>query len=83
VIDRAVVDKNVRVGRESIIGSGDDLTVNPRFPEHYRTGITVIGKNSVIPTRTTLGRNVCVMTDVDAAAFRGERAIPSGSTVEE
>ncbi len=81
-VDRAVIDKNVRVGKEAVIGSGDDFTINSRFPEHYNTGLTVIGKNSVIPPKTTLGRNVCVLTDVDAAAFEGKRAIPSGSTIE-
>ncbi|MFI5291584.1 MAG: glucose-1-phosphate adenylyltransferase, partial [Candidatus Limnocylindrales bacterium] len=59
IVDRSILDKEVSVGPNAHIGEGSDLMVaNRQEPTRLNTGITVIGKRSVIPRGERLGRNV-------------------------
>jgi glucose-1-phosphate adenylyltransferase len=83
VVDRAIIDKEVSVGPNAVVGMGADLdTPNRQEPERLNTGITVIGKHSVIPNGLRLGRNVKIGQEVRASDFGGRRSVPSGGTVE-
>jgi glucose-1-phosphate adenylyltransferase len=82
VVDRSILDKEVVVGQGAIIGDGPDLdTPNQQEPGRLNTGITVVGKRSVIPRGARIGRNVRVAGDIRAADFRS-RVIRSGMTVD-
>lgn len=82
VIDRSILDKEVTVGPGAIVGEGTDLTIpNRAEPSRLNTGITVVGKQAVIPRGVRIGRNVKIGTEVRAIDF-GRRVVPSGSTVE-
>ena len=82
VVDRAILDKEVAVGPGAIVGEGTDYdVVNRREPGRLNTGITVIGKQAVIPRGVRIGRNVLIGEGVRATDFRS-RLIPSGSTIE-
>ena len=83
VVDRAIIDKEVSVGPNAVIGMGADYeTPNRQEPGRLNTGITVIGKRAVIPAGVRLGRNVKVNEEVRPSDFGGRRNIPSGGTVE-
>src|SRR5512135_3004248 len=57
VVDRSILDKEVTVGPGAIVGEGTDLTVPNRIePNRLFTGITVVGKRTIIPRGTRLGR---------------------------
>ena len=72
----------IGVGQGAIIGDGPDLdTPNQQEPGRLNTGITVVGKRSVIPRGARIGRNVRVAGDIRAADFRS-RVIRSGMTVD-
>ncbi len=82
VVDRAILDKQVSVGPNTVVGEGRDLTIaNRQEPTRLNTGITVIGKRAIIPRGVRLGRNVKIAEGVRASDFR-TRAVPSGQTVE-
>ncbi len=82
VVDRAILDKEVNVGPNAIVGTGNDFdTPNVDEPERLNTGITVIGKRAVIPASARIGRNVRIGGDVRPADFRSKR-VPSGGSVE-
>jgi glucose-1-phosphate adenylyltransferase len=82
VVDRAILDKEVAVGPGAIIGDGTDFgEVNRREPGRLHTGITVVGKQAVVPRGVRIGRNVLIGERVRAADFPS-RVIRSGSTVE-
>ncbi len=82
VVDRAILDKHVSVGPNSVVGEGQDLTIaNRQEPTRLNTGITVIGKRAVIPRGVRLGRNVKIAEGVRASDYR-TRSVPSGQTVE-
>jgi glucose-1-phosphate adenylyltransferase len=82
VVDRAILDKEVVVGQGAIVGDGPDFdTPNRAEPERLNTGITVVGKQAVIPRGARLGRNVKVGAGVRTSDFHA-RSVRSGSTVD-
>ncbi|MGH2456050.1 MAG: glucose-1-phosphate adenylyltransferase [Candidatus Limnocylindria bacterium] len=81
VVDRAIIDKDCRIGRGAVVGDGDDLRPNVDEPERLYAGITLVGKRATIPARVTIGRNCRIDPGVTEADFRRRRAIRSGETV--
>jgi glucose-1-phosphate adenylyltransferase len=83
VVDHAILDKQVSVGPNAVVGMGTDFdTPNRQEPGRLNTGITVVGKRAVVPAGVRLGRNVKVLEEVRPADFGGRRNVPSGSTIE-
>ncbi len=82
VVDRAIVDKEVSIGPNAVVGFGDDDTPNRQEPSRLNTGITVVGKRAVIPAGVRLGRNVKINEGVRPADYGGKRVVPSGGTIE-
>ncbi len=82
MVDRAILDKEVVVGKAAIVGEGPDFdTPNRQEPGRLNTGITVVGKQSVVPRGVRLGRNVKVGERVRSTDFIS-RTVRSGGTVE-
>jgi glucose-1-phosphate adenylyltransferase len=82
VIDRAILDKEVTVGKNCRIGHGDDTTPNKQEPERLNTGITLVGKRSTLPDNLTVGRNCKIGTDLRPQDFPAD-TLASGETVED
>ncbi len=80
-IDRCIVDKNVIIGAEAQVGSGDDNTPNGDAPEQINTGLTLVGKGSVVPPKFTVGRNVVIHAYSGAEAFGRRKKLASGSSL--
>jgi glucose-1-phosphate adenylyltransferase len=60
-VDLAILDKRSIVGRGATVGNGDEKnTPNRLYPKHLYTGITLIGKEAVVPPKTVIGRNCIV-----------------------
>jgi glucose-1-phosphate adenylyltransferase len=82
VVDRAILDKEVVVGQGAIVGDGPDFdTPNRQEPSRLNTGITVVGKQSIVPRGVRLGRNVKIGEQVRAADYPS-RTVRSGGTVD-
>jgi glucose-1-phosphate adenylyltransferase len=82
VVDRAIIDKEVSVGPNAVVGSGSDFdTPNQKEPERLDTGITLVGKRAVIPASARIGRNVRIAEGVRPADFASKR-VKSGGSVE-
>jgi glucose-1-phosphate adenylyltransferase len=83
VVDRAIVDKEVSIGPNAIVGMGTELeTPNRQEPTRLNSGITVVGKRAVIPAGMRIGRNVKINEGVRPADYGGKRVVASGGTVE-
>ena len=78
VVDRAILDKRVRVGAEARVGWGDDRM--PITPAGLHSSLTVVGKNTPIPAHTCIGRNCVIAADLSEDAFETDW-VPSGTTV--
>jgi glucose-1-phosphate adenylyltransferase len=79
-IDRAIVDKDVRIGENAIVGEGDDNTPNHELPNALNTGLTIIGKGAHLPAGTRLGRNVVIRPFRREGDFAG-LVVESGRTI--
>ncbi len=79
-LDRAVVDKEVRIGRGASVGEGDDLTPNRACPEHLSSGLVVIGKRAVLPEGLRVGRNARIGASVAEEDFTAP--VPAGGVVD-
>lgn len=79
-IDRSILDKEVVVGRGSVVGVGDANIPNFERPDIVNSGITVVGKRVTIPAGLTVGRNVVIGPGVhDELKERGN--LESGASI--
>lgn len=80
-VDLAVMDKRVKVGKGAVIGKGDRMDIpNKKYPDHLYTGITLIGKEAVIPPGTVIGRNCIINPWCKQNCFK-DNVLPDGETV--
>jgi glucose-1-phosphate adenylyltransferase len=79
-VDRAILDKRVKVGAGAKIGWGEDNTPNGKWPDRLNTGLTLVGKDAVVPAGHILGRNVVVYPRARAKDYSGAE-FASGETV--
>jgi glucose-1-phosphate adenylyltransferase len=79
VVDRTILDKGVRVGRGARLCEGD-FVPNTSGPAMLSSGISVVGKDTVIPDGTVIGRNCIIHPDLGEIHFPG-RVVRSGTTV--
>ena len=82
VIDHAIIDKEVIVGKHCQIGYGDDMTPNKLEAHLLNSRITLIGKRTHLPDNLKVGRNCKIGTDLDPQDFPTD-TISSGETVED
>jgi len=80
VLRRSIVDKNVQIGTDCIIGEGEDIP-NKEFPSHLSCGITVIGKNSIVPDNTTIGKNCIIYPETILNNNLSGYILKSGETI--
>jgi glucose-1-phosphate adenylyltransferase len=82
VVDRAILDKEVVVGKGCQIGYGDDSVPNKLEPGRLNTGITLIGKRAHLPDGLKVGRNCKIGSDLRPEDFPSA-TLASGETVED
>ncbi|MFO7761242.1 MAG: sugar phosphate nucleotidyltransferase [Desulfobia sp.] len=81
LVDLAILDKQVVVEREVVVGYGEDLTIpNKLYPKHLYTGITLVGKETVIPEKTVIGRNCMIRPGTEPRDFPSPD-IPTGESI--
>ncbi|MGD8394622.1 MAG: glucose-1-phosphate adenylyltransferase family protein [Candidatus Eiseniibacteriota bacterium] len=81
-LDRVILDKNVHVGRGCRLGVGPlDTTPNRRCPDHLRTGLSIVGKNTRLPEGLRIGRNVRIGSEVHESHFR-DGVLTDGGSIE-
>ncbi|MCP4538924.1 MAG: glucose-1-phosphate adenylyltransferase [Chloroflexi bacterium] len=78
VVDHAIVDKRVRVGAGAQIGWQGDRSASPRAGVY--DGITVVGKNTLIPTCTRIGSNCTIAADLEENVFEKD-VVPSETSI--
>jgi glucose-1-phosphate adenylyltransferase len=78
-VERAIMDKEVFIGTKTTVGIGNPGIANTEHPKHLYSGLTVIGKRTVIPDRISIGTNCIIGPMLDASSFPKE--VKTGSTV--
>jgi len=80
VIDRSILDKGVVVKAGCHIGFGNDFHINRNNPKVLNTGLTIVGKQAMIPYGAKVGRNCIIYDNVAEADFPGPE-VQSGETI--
>ncbi len=78
IVDRAIVDKQCVIKQNAHMGYGVDYS--PNSVADLTSGISLIGKNAVIPEGIRVGRNCVIAGDSRPGDFAGNM-VPSGTTV--
>ncbi|RRD39138.1 glucose-1-phosphate adenylyltransferase [Leptotrichia sp. OH3620_COT-345] len=79
-LDTIILDKRVYVGKNSLLGHGDDYTPNKAKPDLLTKGISVIGKRAHLPDGSVIGRNVRIFGGVTLNDIN--KIVNSGETLE-
>ena len=80
VVDRAILDKEVTIGRDSVVGEGPADIPNFDRPDIVNTGITIVGKRVTVPSGLRVGRNVVIGPGVHDELM-DQAVLESGATV--
>ena len=64
-VSRSIVDKGCSIGGGAVVGVGDAHVANRLSPSHLDCGITVIGKEAIVPQGFAVGTNCIVHPGVD------------------
>jgi glucose-1-phosphate adenylyltransferase len=78
MVDRCILDKQVEIGAGAHVGYGMDYT--PNRTADLSSGITLVGKGTVIPPNIKIGRNCIIASDARPEDFTTDH-VPSGSNV--
>jgi glucose-1-phosphate adenylyltransferase len=78
IIDRSIVDKECVIHQNAVVGYGVDYS--PNAINDLTSGISLVGKNAVVPAGVKVGRNCIIAGDVRESDFHGN-LVPSGATV--
>ena len=79
LVEKSILDDNVLVGESVRIGIGENIP-NKNKPHVYYSGITVIGEDSVIPSKTNIGKN-CVISGKTTEADYTNQKLDSGESL--
>lgn len=81
VVDLTICDKRVRIHGDAVVGVGSNHEfANKLQPKHLYTGISLIGKEAVVPPGVTIGRNCIINSHVSEDAYPGKE-IADGETL--
>ncbi|MEN8199746.1 MAG: sugar phosphate nucleotidyltransferase, partial [Thermodesulfobacteriota bacterium] len=80
-VDLCICDKRVEIGADSVVGAGGNhKTPNKTHPTHLYTGISLVGKEAVIPSGMSIGRN-CIINSQTNESHYFTKKIADGDTV--
>ena len=81
IVERCIIDKEVRVGDRADVGRGARDIVNRMYPDHVHSGLTLVGKTAIIPEGMRIGTNCIICPAVTESDFPAP-ALPDGETIE-
>ena len=80
-VDYAIVDKKVKINRGATVGQGEGTgTANRLYPKHLSCGITLVGKEAVLPAGLEVGRNCIIQPWSGMEKFKSLK-LADGDTV--
>ena len=78
-VSHTILDKNTIIGKNSQVGAGE-ARKNRESPHLLSSGLTVFGKNVLLPDNMIVGKNCLIYPNLKEKDFH-ETRIPSGETI--
>lgn len=79
-VEKAVLDKQTVIGAGAQITPDETASPNKEFPQHLFTGLTLVGKECVVPPYTVIGPNSVLYPKCKEDDFLS-KDIPAGSVI--
>jgi len=80
-VDLCICDKRAQILDHSLVGSGmNHGTPNVSHPKHLYTGISLVGKEAIIPSEVIIGRNCIINSHTDESVYHA-KTITDGETL--
>ena len=79
-IEESILDKLVKVGENTVLGTGSGDLPNKEKPHHLSNGMVVVGKGSEVPSNFKIGKNSILHPKLVPNDYRGND-IPPGETI--
>ncbi len=80
-VERCIIDKEVVIGEKANIGTGDASVPNAKYPSQVYSGLSVIGKQAVVPAGVRVGTNCVISSEARPEDF-GKGLLDDGETIE-
>ena len=80
-VERCIIDKEVIIGRRAVVGLGNPSVLNVTYPTHVYSGLTLVGKQALIPDNARVGTNCIVSSEVREQDFH-KGSLGDGQTIE-
>jgi glucose-1-phosphate adenylyltransferase len=80
-VERCIIDKQVTIGRRAVVGLGNSSVPNVMHPTHVYSGLTLVGKQALVPHKARVGTNCIVGSEIEEQDFRGG-FLDDGQTLE-
>ncbi len=80
-VERCIIDKEVTIGRKAVVGLGNPSIGNLVYPNHVYSGLTLIGKQALIPDNTRVGTNCIISSKAQEQDFH-KGSLGDGQTIE-
>ena len=80
-VDLTICDKRAQIRDHSLVGSGmNHDTANILHPKHLYTGITLVGKEAIVPSEVVIGRNCIINSHINERAYLS-KSVADGETL--
>nr|HPI72475.1 glucose-1-phosphate adenylyltransferase [bacterium] len=79
-VTKVITDVEVTIGAQAVVGGARRPGANKEYPDLLSSGITLIGRNTVIPVRAQIGANCIIYPNKGEEDF-SEKIIAGGRTL--
>ncbi|MFQ5824247.1 MAG: glucose-1-phosphate adenylyltransferase family protein [bacterium] len=79
--EKTITDCEVQIGADCYIGKGNAITPNREYPEILKSGVTLIGHHTKIPSGIQIGRNSIIYPSLKEKDFQ-RRKYESGVVIQ-
>ncbi|OPZ71359.1 MAG: glucose-1-phosphate adenylyltransferase [bacterium ADurb.Bin478] len=79
-LTKVITDVEVTIGAQAVVGGTRQPGANKEYPDLLSSGITLVGRNTVIPVRAQIGANCIIYPNKREQDFSG-KMIAGGRTL--
>ena len=79
-LSRCILDKNVSIYENAVLGTGNGEFANREKPEHLSSGLVVVGKKAMVPAACRIGKNTILYPGLSEEDY-SSKDVNEGETI--